>query len=39
MPLEFPQLSPGAAKDRAIVAQCFEIVRGEMQRLLDNLSG
>ena len=39
VPLEFPGLTPRAAKDRAIVAQCFEIVQSEMQRLLDNVSG
>ena len=39
MPLEFPGLGTRDAKDRAVVAQCFEIARSEMQRLLDNISG
>ena len=38
MPIEFPVAGPRAAKDRALVAECFEVVRSQMQRLLDNLS-
>ncbi len=38
MPIEFPGVGANAARDRAVVSQCYEIVHREMQRLLDNLS-
>lgn len=38
MPIEFPGVGTNAARDRAVVSQCYDIVRCEMQRLLDNLS-
>jgi 1-acyl-sn-glycerol-3-phosphate acyltransferase len=37
-PLEFTGLDPVAARDRAIVSRCFDIVHAEMQRLLRLLS-